>query len=264
MKFLLEKAEPLLDLRIRNLLQEAAGGNSELKTAAVKRISAWLAKFKDPVGKEVRIEELTRKWNISRSLLGLGMGSAGNRKESFSRPAVAIAPKQVKQVKMTAAEKVILQGLILGGAHAQVVYETMEKLPAENEKMDLFEYPPLREFVSKWLKDPSLSSRIREVPDVFFGPDSDPQIGSIISETLMVTQTLDPIYDNRLPPLEAVRVSCNRRVFKLWARISQSIKGRLGDAEAQKNENLQSQLMQEYLDVQRKMKELSHFYDEGE
>ncbi len=272
MKFLLDRAEPLLDLRIKQLLrgeqpgQEALG--AEQKTLALKKISAWLGRYKDPMGREVRIEELSRKYNVPRNLLGLGMGGVSPLLQGRSkvvRPALPVANQTVaRPVKMTSNEKVILQGMILGGAHAKIIYETLEKLPTSVEKVDLFEYPPLREFAGQWLEDTTLASRLREIPDSFFGADSDAQMGSIISETLMLMQGSDPSKTGQLPPAESVSVACNRRVFKIWARISQSIKVRLADAEAQKNDNLQSQLMQEYLDVQRKMKELSHFYDEGE
>ena len=62
---------------------------------------------------------------------------------------------------------------------------------------------------------------------------------------------------------EEFRGALERGVARAWARFSHKIKAALADAEAKKDAGLQSQLMKEYLDVQRKMKELNKFYDEA-
>jgi hypothetical protein len=46
---------------------------------------------------------------------------------------------------------------------------------------------------------------------------------------------------------------------RTWARFSQQIKTALADAEAKKDAGLRAELMKEFLDVQRKMKEFSSF-----
>jgi hypothetical protein len=49
---------------------------------------------------------------------------------------------------------------------------------------------------------------------------------------------------------------------RLWARFSQRIKRMLTEAEFNKDIRLQDQLMKDYLDVQRKMKDFSSLYDQ--
>ena len=70
--------------------------------------------------------------------------------------------------------------------------------------------------------------------------------------------------DQQKAPAEAdVRFALDRSIGRVWARFSQQIKAALAEAEAKKDAGLQSKLMKEYLDVQRKMKEFNSLYDEG-
>jgi hypothetical protein len=51
-------------------------------------------------------------------------------------------------------------------------------------------------------------------------------------------------------------------VARLWAQFSQRIKRGISVAESNKDIHLQLQLMKDYLDVQRKMKDFNSFYDQ--
>ena len=62
---------------------------------------------------------------------------------------------------------------------------------------------------------------------------------------------------------EDFQLALSKSISKIWARFSQQIKLAISGAEIGKDTDLQARLMKEYLDVQRKMKEFSSFYDEA-
>ena len=82
-----------------------------------------------------------------------------------------------------------------------------------------------------------------------------PKLRSLVTEAMVQPE---PRFNQ-----EELKTALDRAVGRLWARFSQQIKAAIGRAEANKNAELQATLMKEYLDVQRKMKEFSSFYDEA-
>jgi hypothetical protein len=120
---------------------------------------------------------------------------------------------------------------------------------------DLFDHLPAREFIRSLLQDPAGLERLREAPEAAIPGDLDTQVRSTLTEALV---------SEKLPfQIDEFRLSTERGQARSWARFSQLIKAALEDAEAKKDAQLQAKLMQEYLDVQRKMKEFTSFYDEA-
>ncbi len=128
-------------------------------------------------------------------------------------------------------------------------------MPPNWDLADLFDHLPAREFIRSLLKDPSGLERLREAPEAAIPGDLDTQVRSTLTEALV---------SEKLPfQIDEFRLSTERGQARSWARFSQLIKVALEDAEAKKDAQLQAKLMQEYLDVQRKMKEFTSFYDEA-
>src|SRR5262249_34556598 len=140
MEAILQAAKPLLDERLELAIHRSRDG-SEARTQAIKQIAGWLAQYTDPVGREVRIDAVLGRMNISRELLEQAMGSVQGRgrgappipsrvvssppavnRPSGARPVTAPAmprpsragpPKQTFRVssRVSPAEKMILSGL---------------------------------------------------------------------------------------------------------------------------------------------------------
>jgi hypothetical protein len=70
---------------------------------------------------------------------------------------------------------------------------------------------------------------------------------------------------NPLSP-EDFRIAIEKGLARIWARFSQKLRAKLAhleaSSEASQDAGLHSDLMKEYLDVQRKIKEFNRFYDE--
>src|SRR5262249_29839260 len=99
MAAILGAAKPLLDARIDEQIALGSQG-PEARTQALKRIGGWLVRFKDPVGRVVRIEAVATKMRISKDLLvqvseaslARGRGGMGEGGRDLARPAGGSAP----------------------------------------------------------------------------------------------------------------------------------------------------------------------------
>jgi hypothetical protein len=120
---------------------------------------------------------------------------------------------------------------------------------------DLFDYPPARDLALNLLGDEPGNTEFREKPETALGSISDGQVRSIFTEALVAEKSSVEAND--------VRHAISRRIGRAWARFSQHIKQALAEAEAKKDAGLRDELLQQYLDVQRKMKEFNSFYDEA-
>jgi hypothetical protein len=120
---------------------------------------------------------------------------------------------------------------------------------------DLFEGPALRHWVVPLLEEAGEWQSLRGDPQSYLNDGIPAQLRSIVTEALGATEDQIPETD--------FRQACRLGLASAWARFSQQIKIAMADAESKQDAGLQAKLMQEYLDVKRKMKEFSVSYDEG-
>ncbi len=260
MTALLGAARPILDDRIESKIKASHQG-PEAKVQSIKAIAEWLSIFKDPVGREVRIQNL-ESIGISRSLLGQAVSPKAKAGAIFgqARPnhtrSVKTIPQAVKSAEsMTLSDRILIGALVKGGDFEARMAAAKARLPAQALLSDLFEYFPAREFVLKLLSEPGSLQKLREFPDSYLNPSLEPTVRGVLTEALLVEGTS--------VDAESLQHALDRAVARSWARISQGLKEDLARAEAEKNAELQAKLMKEYLDVQRRMKEFSNFYDEA-
>ena len=287
MTAILGATQPLLDSRLDELIRESSQG-PEARTQALKTAAGWLARYKDPVGQAMRMEHVEAKLGVSRQLLmqamgpGTVLGNAGGGPGGSVRPsaprrpqvnsshgsgqgAVVVRPSAAPQrgggrrplppAGLTYGEKVLLTGLARGGDFSALFAQCRGKMPPQSTLADLFDYGPAREFVTQLTTQPGELERFRAAPELVLNGELDTQVRSTLTEALV---SQDAGFET-----EDFRLTLDRAMSKIWARFSQRIKVALADAEAKKDAELQTQLMKEYLDVQRKMKEFNCFYDEA-
>jgi hypothetical protein len=128
-------------------------------------------------------------------------------------------------------------------------------LPLNSTVADLFDYLPAREFVAALFSEPERMERFRKVPESVLDEELDPQVRSTLTEAWV---SRDSLFER-----DDFKMSLDKAIGRLWARFSQRIKAALTDAEAKQDAGLHAELMKEYLDVQRKIKEFISFYDEA-
>lgn len=285
MKAILSAAKPLLDSRIEEAAQEAKTG-AEARTTALKRVAGWLAKFSDPVGREIRLETVQQSFGVSRALVdravqeaggGRGQGSAGtmnvrtqqpqqqqtagprNPQSRPQSPGPTPRPTRRQAVARPAEfgkhDKILLTALVRGGVYAESIAQARQHLTAKLTFSDLFDYIPARHFVTALMTDPQFLERFSSAPDAVLQEEVDPQIRTTVMEALMASQP--PFADSEL------KFALERASRRALERFSQQIKAAIAQAQASKDAGLEAELMKEYLDVKRKIKEFTSFYDEA-
>lgn len=287
---ILAQAQPILDTLIQDTIRTALDARTpEAKASAVKIIASALAKFSDPIGREIRFDAVEKGLQINRDLLlraiseAEGAARGGRRggpvasapapfqgppqggsvqgpypgQQRQNRPQVRIGakPRAAASSKLSEREKVILSALVKGGTMSELLVEWRRKLPQELTFSDLFDYFPAREFVRSLIQEPGVFERFRAAPEMFLQDDLDPQVRSTITEALIAT-TL-PFEESEV---RSAMVASGKRALE---RISQALRVSLAEAEAKKDEGLEARLKKEYLDLQRKLKEFTAFYDQA-
>jgi hypothetical protein len=142
-----------------------------------------------------------------------------------------------------------------------MMQEAVAYLPGGLPLSELADHPATRELIDAVVERGVATENLIN-PDTSVGlPSSialEPRIRNLISEALVGDDE-----KGRAPFTEGeFRIAVQRGLRDVWARFSQELESRLRDAELKKDANLQAQLSQEFLDVQRRMKEFATFYDE--
>ncbi len=265
MKAILAKSSPLLDQRIDEAVSKGSA-SPESRTQSLKQIGKWLADFKDPVGQEVRMETVQRRMNVSRQLLQQAMGvkltpgavaSVSGQVRLSGPPRVRTSPPQRQGLTIT--DRALLGGFARRSAKfTELLTGVGGKLPPNLTLADVFESTQAHAFFEDLITNPAHAQAFREAPQQLLETELDAQVRSILTEAWVIVPEGDAT------ALDAdFHMALDRAIAKLWARFSQQIKSAITAAEAKKDANLQSELMKEYLDVQRKMKEFTNFYDEA-
>jgi DNA primase len=259
MSTILKSARPLIDTQIEAAGRQAAQ-SAEDRTLAIKRVANWLALFTDPVGKAVRLQEAEKVLGVSSEILD--PRSAGRtRPAQPSRPPRASLPpprtgtgsaaRPVASPPLTTAEKILLAGLARGGKALEAAQQALSKMPPDTAFAEIFSHPGAQGVLQAAEKRGSLALGAEIFSGGPLGTRLDPQVQSTLTEAWMSTESPFSFQD--------FQVALDRALGRAWARFSHRIIAALKEAEAKKDAGLQSQLMKEYLDVQRRMKEFNTF-----
>jgi len=260
MREILKSAQPLIDVRIAEAVKEASGG-AEALSLSIKKIAAWLKIFSDPVGREVRIRSASQALGIEPRLLAVSSGS--HQRSGASSVQVQTQVQRPPAAKSGGAspswgkqEQVVLRGLVWGQEFSDILVKARAQMPPGMGIWELFEHPAARQWVERVSAEPAALANFRQAPDTLISEVQSRQVLTTITEALMAQESPHGAEDFQ----RAVK----RQIGRAWARFSQHVKKALGVAEASQDAELQAKLMQEYIDVQRKIKEFTSFYDEAE
>ncbi|MGK5086557.1 DNA primase [Bdellovibrionota bacterium FG-2] len=296
MREILAKSEPLLDSRISQAVKESEKGPEAL-TQALKQVGAWLSKFQDPLGREVRLKGLKEKLNLSQEMLrhlvpgGVGAHAAPIMQSRLAPDGGGVPVKKIVRSisgggkpqmsqKLTISDRVILRGLICSESAFGQFFKAGSNLPPGHLVSELFDAPGAQVWVSGWVQslgDGAVGGWqvFRKMPEHYVSPDANGDVSSgggqgqeghlraAISEILGSLDSGD-IGDaggqnSGREFQEEFEGALNQKVTRIWARFSQQIKTKMAEAEEKKDLQAQSELMKVFLDVQRKMKEFKSF-----
>jgi len=267
MTAILQGSKPLLDARMDAAIVYAKKGSEE-KTQALKQVAEWLGIYNDPVGREVRIDAAARGFEVTRALLDRAPPKRGDRSTSArveQNAPSAVSPVKflsqsppknaTKHQKISPREAILVKGLLKGGTLRAMLEEALHYLPREKTLASAFENEEAGRLVE------AIVLR-KESPEDWLSRLEDPRLREVVSASLVESDEKRASPDSAFYEAD-YRIAVQRSLSFAWARFSHELIERLRIAELNKDADLHSQLLQEYLDVQRRMKEFGTFYDES-
>ncbi len=262
-------AHPLLDFTIDRLFRESAN-DVEKRTQAIKQATVWLSAYTDPVGRAVRIDQLVQKWKIPEAALGTlarAPNSYGSRSPVSQNngprgyaPPVSTggggAPPQVRRRgPVPLFDRELTQFLVKFADYGAMFLEARKQLPEKDTLSDLFEDKEVQAWVLELGKDPAGFTKLKVAPESVMQSSISQELRSVIMEGLL--QELDSQDQVRLQAL------LKHGVHKAWARFSHKLKAQMADADARQDMEKFKELSQQFLDLQRKLKEFEDSYVSG-
>jgi len=272
----LSDAEVLLDQSLNNLFA-SAHKSLEAKSHAIQQAKDWLDKLKDPITRRVRIEYLFKTYGIEPFYFGIGdrpRSEVGSRlpQSNKVRPENGLPqpqssakgrgalPRRASQKDrvISPLEKVLVAAILLGQATQKLVSDELSNLPVGAELAGDAIHPVLASSLESLRGGQSPSGAdFEQVQDAFFkGLLAEWESFRELSGGEFIRAVRSAGYTE-----QNIKLAVRRLVLDIWARFSHEVKMRLDAAERSKNKDLEAILLKEYLDVKKRMKELSHFYD---
>ncbi|MBC7690321.1 MAG: DNA primase, partial [Methylotenera sp.] len=200
---------------------------------------------------------------------GPGAPNAGGPSAPLRAPGPVALNRPPPRQRLSPREKLLLTALAKSGKYTAFITDLVQvtgNLPRGFSLPDLFENLAARQFVELLFPSPAVENPSADYGGAPVSPQSilsqvqDSQIHALLTEALISEDT--PDNGTGLEENEVKR-ACSNAIADLWARFSHQLRAALTDAELKKDERLEAELKKEYLDVRRKIKEFSRFYDEA-
>ena len=294
-------AHPLLDFTIDRLFKESAQ-DLEKRTQAIKQATTWLSAYTDPVGRAVRVDQLIQKWKIPEAALGTlarpnasGVPTRAMASNSGSRdprnsaqngsPGAGSAsahpyaprnsppgmPRGQNTVQSSGADprpgphrrrgpvplfdRELVQFLVKFSVYGASFLEARKQLPEKDTLSELFEDSEVQTWIVEMNEDPAGFSKLKLAPESLVKNSISQELRSVIMEGLL--QETDPQDEIRLKAL------LKHGVFKAWARFSHKLKAQMAEADSRQDMEKFKELSEQFLDLQRKLKEFEDSYVSG-
>ena len=268
------QSHPLLDHRIQDELQKSEG-SAEARTDAIKMITHWLEVYADPVGKSVRVDQLIQKWKVPAAALGnLARSSMPVRPSApqQNRPGPppgypqnsypqnqgpnqnrGASPQRRRPISLF--DRQLLQFLVKFNEYGGFFLEAKKDLPEKDSLSVFFDDTELQNWVQAMSEDPAGFTRLKLAPETVVQAAITQELRSVIMEGLL---------QEKVPGEEAqLKGLLKKGIHKSWARFSQRLKAQMADADARQDMEKFKELSEQFLDLQRKLKEFEDSYVSG-
>ena len=281
MKEWVSKPFPLLDhLIVREL--KLSENDVELRSQAIKKIAHWLQEFTDVVGRSLRVDQLIQKWKIPAQALGsLAVQAGGPRPagrpipvprpnsgssmlQSQSGQAQNLEQQRVNPpyrrrgpIKMV--DRQILHFLVKFNDYGQCFLEARKLLPEKDSLSVFFDDTEVKTWVTHIEKQPTGFSLLKQAPET---------LTEVMGETLISQELRSVIMEGLLQESvsgdeEQLKALLNKGIYKGWVRFSHEIGAALSVTDPVQDAEKFEELSEQYLDLQRKLKEFKESYVSG-
>lgn len=260
-----EQSFALLDQRIDELMKDSEGGapgQSEKRSQALKKIIQWLQMYTDPLGRAVRANHLARHWGVPGAVLrGLGGGGGVvpmSNQRSITGPTVGSntpqnAPR--KKLVLNQNDRALLSYFLKFEQFGAQFLNVGPKLPEKVSFSALFYDTGLRSWVGQVLESLKNSSNPNQAIEDSLNGDISEELRSVILEQLWK--------EGAPPEPKHLEDLLNTGMVRIWAQFSQEVRKKMAEAESRQDLENFEKLSKQFLDLQRKLKELEESYVSG-
>ena len=278
----LDQSAPLIDKKI-NILLDHALRDAESQSLALKELGSLLGGFSDPLGRRVRLAQIQKRLDLSEGFMTTWIESW--HLHSSIRPSASasgqVIKRQAKPVKLPSRDLILVKG-ILDQHPAWIRFRAdPAALPPQIPLSGLFTHPDAiawaeADFVEQL---EGLNALEMQTDGAAKSAQSRRQMREIVTEHWAQnaqnpsTNAVDAkkVPSKTMPTQSSCEFteSLSLAVRQCWTRYSRQISNQLrrasaplsGSANSETAAELHASLTQQYLDVQRKMKELNKSYD---
>lgn len=264
----IEQAHPLLDHLIEREMA-ATEGNIEQRAQTVKQVTQWLEAYTDPVGRSLRVDQLIQKYRLPAAALGsLGAQSRPNppqqpQRQQYSqqpqqnqqRPAPVGTPYQPRRKAIEMFDRQLVQFLVKYNAYGRFFDEARAQMPEKDTLSVLFADSEIQTWVQKMNAIPNGFVELKTSPEQVVNDTISQELRSVIMEGL-----LQETVAGDAAQLESL---LKRGIYKSWVRFSHALKQELGSVDPTQDIEKFKELSQQYLDLQRKLKDFEDSYVSG-
>ena len=262
-EFLLEDPEGNLN-RLKGWISERVFRESEndveKRAQAIKLASGWLTAYSDSVGRAVRVSNLMERWRVPAQALGaLASGGASIQSRAPTRPNPAPAPRvqegSRRRRPIAQTDRQLLQFFVRFNVFGKMFMLAKQQMHEKDTLPDLFDDTEIRTWVQSLMADPTGLQRLNHAPESVIQGEVSQELRSVIMEGLL---------QEKVAGEEAVLGGLLKRaVYKSWARFSHELKREMEAADQLQDMEKFKELSQQFLDLQRKLKEFEDSYVSG-
>jgi len=261
LKSWIEGATPLLDTEIERIFRESES-DIEKRSQAIKQSVQWLTMFTDPGGRSVRVANLIQRWKVPAAALGAlaqqaSVSAPGIRSRvSESRPMPSGAPQPVRRrAPISLFDRQLLHFFVKFKDFGPQFLEARKQLHEKDTVSDLFDDTEVQNWVRSITEDPSGLSRLQHAPESVLSGAVSQELQSVIMEGL-----LQESVPGEMNQLHAI---LKRAIYKAWARFSHKLKAQMSQLDPSQDMEKFRELSEQFLDLQRKLKEFEDSYVSG-
>lgn len=278
------QAIPTLDQLIERRMRETEGKIEE-RSQAIKQIISWLAMYTDPVGRSLRAQQLQQKWQVPQEAMralvaaipmrtdariqqGAPQNSAqyGQNMSRRGTPGVPPGPLAAsanaptpqgplrRKRPIPLADRQLLQFLVKFNDYGVYFAEAKKQLPEKDSLAVMFSDTEVQTWVDSVAKDPSGFARLKMAPETVVEGAISQELRSVIMEGLLSEKVAGD--EKVLEPL------LRHGLRNAWARFSQRLKQQMAEADAAQDIERFKELSEQFLDLQRKLKDFEESYVE--
>jgi len=198
------------------------------------------------------------RWRVPREALGTLApqgGGNGPARPAQARRAPAPAPQSKRRGPIPPTDRQLLHFFVKFSEYGKSFLLARQQMHEKNTLCDLFDDTEVRNWVRTLQEDPVGIQRLNHAPESVIQGEVSQELRSVIMEGLLQEKI-----EGEATLLNGL---LKRAVFKAWVRFSHELKAAMSEADSRQDIEKFKELSEQFLDLQRKLKEFEDSYVSG-